>query len=301
MEAAQHIVKLGPIAVELVDRTMIELARDIALFRPTLEQFVRGTPEAILLVEFGEDDHEENLRRLRGSHELIGDLGFGWEKHRRALGRRGRGARSEAAGGDHRCAHRRPQHHDVDEGGGEAGFLRRGLRGAARASGRLYRQAHARFSRSTARAAPGMRMPRSAACTCGRCSICGSTRMSSRCAPSPRRRSTWCAATRARIPASTATASFAPSSTSRCSGRGWCARSRRSRTSSIPNACSIPARSCWRRNSTTAATFATARAIAASRSARGSTGRRSPAPAAVSRAPSRCATTTAPAAISPAA
>ena len=30
MDAAQHLVKLEPIAVELVDRTMIELARDIA-------------------------------------------------------------------------------------------------------------------------------------------------------------------------------------------------------------------------------------------------------------------------------
>src|ERR1700682_5587995 len=56
MEAAQHIVKLGPIAVELVDRTMVELARAIAMFRPTLERFVRGEPAAILLVEFGEDD-----------------------------------------------------------------------------------------------------------------------------------------------------------------------------------------------------------------------------------------------------
>ena len=45
-----------PIAVELVDRTMIELAREIAMFRPTLEQFVRGAPDAVLLVEFGEDD-----------------------------------------------------------------------------------------------------------------------------------------------------------------------------------------------------------------------------------------------------
>ena len=45
MDAAQHIVKLNPIAVELVDRTMIALARDIAMFRPTLEQFVRGAPE----------------------------------------------------------------------------------------------------------------------------------------------------------------------------------------------------------------------------------------------------------------
>jgi FAD/FMN-containing dehydrogenase len=29
MDSAQHIVKLGPSAVELVDRTMIDLARDI--------------------------------------------------------------------------------------------------------------------------------------------------------------------------------------------------------------------------------------------------------------------------------
>ena len=80
MSAAQHIVKLGPIAVELVDRTMIGLASDIAMFRPTLQQFVRGEPDAILLVEFGEDDQEENLRRLRRLEELLGDLGFGWDK-----------------------------------------------------------------------------------------------------------------------------------------------------------------------------------------------------------------------------
>src|SRR4029453_17007042 len=38
MNAAQHIVKLGPIAVELVDRTMIGLANDIAMFRPALKE-----------------------------------------------------------------------------------------------------------------------------------------------------------------------------------------------------------------------------------------------------------------------
>src|SRR5437660_10080205 len=80
MEAAQHIVKLGPIAVELVDRTMIALAADIAMFRPTLKQFVRGDPAAILLVEFGEDDQAENLRRLARLHQLMGDLGFGFDR-----------------------------------------------------------------------------------------------------------------------------------------------------------------------------------------------------------------------------
>src|SRR5262249_55204177 len=79
MDAAQHIVKVAPIAVELVDRTMIALARDIALFRPTVEAFVRGDPDAVLLVEFAEDDFDENLRRLQQLGALMGDLGFAWD------------------------------------------------------------------------------------------------------------------------------------------------------------------------------------------------------------------------------
>jgi Fe-S oxidoreductase len=80
MDAAQHIVRLKPIGVELIDRTMIELAGEIAMFRPTLERFVRGDPDAILLVEFGEDDQGENLRRLKQLSELMGDLGYGFDK-----------------------------------------------------------------------------------------------------------------------------------------------------------------------------------------------------------------------------
>jgi FAD/FMN-containing dehydrogenase/Fe-S oxidoreductase len=80
MNAAQHIVRLQPIAVELIDRTMIGLAREIAMFQPTLGKFVREDPAAILLVEFGEADHEENLRRLRQLKELIGDIGFNWDQ-----------------------------------------------------------------------------------------------------------------------------------------------------------------------------------------------------------------------------
>jgi FAD/FMN-containing dehydrogenase/Fe-S oxidoreductase len=77
MEAAQHIVKLAPIAVELVDATMIALARDIAMFRPTLDAFVLCAPAALLLVEFAEQP-DENARRLQRLHELMGDLGFAW-------------------------------------------------------------------------------------------------------------------------------------------------------------------------------------------------------------------------------
>jgi FAD/FMN-containing dehydrogenase/Fe-S oxidoreductase len=79
MNAAQHLVKTGPIAVELVDRTMIELAREIAMFRPTLEKFVRGAPDAVLLVEFDAGE-EDNKRKLAHLHDVMSDLGFGWEK-----------------------------------------------------------------------------------------------------------------------------------------------------------------------------------------------------------------------------
>ncbi|MEK9790681.1 MAG: FAD-linked oxidase C-terminal domain-containing protein, partial [Alphaproteobacteria bacterium] len=80
MDAAQHLVTLDPVAVELVDDTMIELARSIPIFQPTVEEAVRGNPAALLLVEFAEDDMAENERRLRQLHEMMGDLGFGWDK-----------------------------------------------------------------------------------------------------------------------------------------------------------------------------------------------------------------------------
>jgi FAD/FMN-containing dehydrogenase/Fe-S oxidoreductase len=76
MESTQHIVKLGPAAVELVDRTMIELARDMPMFRATVDRFVQGEPDAILLTEFAGPDADDNLRRLRRLVELMGDLGF---------------------------------------------------------------------------------------------------------------------------------------------------------------------------------------------------------------------------------
>lgn len=80
MDAAQHIVRLDPVAVELVDRTMIELARGIDIFRPTIEKVVKGEPDALLLVDFAEDDWDENLRRLKQLHEVMGDLGFDWSR-----------------------------------------------------------------------------------------------------------------------------------------------------------------------------------------------------------------------------
>lgn len=79
MDATQHLVELGPHAVELVDSTMIQLARDIDLYRPSVEEFVRGEPAAVLLVEFALDSQDENLKQLASLHERMADLGFHWE------------------------------------------------------------------------------------------------------------------------------------------------------------------------------------------------------------------------------
>jgi FAD/FMN-containing dehydrogenase/Fe-S oxidoreductase len=76
MDTARHIVGLAPSAVELVDRTMLNLARDIGAYRATVDAVVRGDPEAILLVEFAGEElaaEEDNLHRLA---ELMDDLGL---------------------------------------------------------------------------------------------------------------------------------------------------------------------------------------------------------------------------------
>ncbi len=76
MEAPQHIVKLKPTAVELVDSTMIALARSNPAFRPIVDQCVRGEPAAILLVEFAGDDGDTQIRRLQELVELMGERGL---------------------------------------------------------------------------------------------------------------------------------------------------------------------------------------------------------------------------------
>ncbi|WP_298828587.1 FAD-binding and (Fe-S)-binding domain-containing protein [uncultured Piscinibacter sp.] len=76
MDSAQHIVKLGPSAVELVDRTMIELSRANPAFRPVIETALIGSPDAILLVEFSGDDRSMLLKQLKALVELMADLGM---------------------------------------------------------------------------------------------------------------------------------------------------------------------------------------------------------------------------------
>jgi FAD/FMN-containing dehydrogenase/Fe-S oxidoreductase len=76
MEATRHIVALDPEAVELVDRTMIDLGRSIPIFRDTIDRMVIGEPESLLIVEFHGDEDQPLLAQLARLESLMGDLGF---------------------------------------------------------------------------------------------------------------------------------------------------------------------------------------------------------------------------------
>jgi len=75
MSAAQHIVQLDPEAVELVDRTMIDLGRSIPIFRATIDRMLLGQPDSLLIVEFHGFEDAPLLAKLAELDTLMGDLG----------------------------------------------------------------------------------------------------------------------------------------------------------------------------------------------------------------------------------
>src|SRR5262249_32216884 len=65
-----------PVAVELVDSTLIALARENPDFSAKIARFLRGSPGAILLVEFVHAEPAPPARDLERLAELLADLGF---------------------------------------------------------------------------------------------------------------------------------------------------------------------------------------------------------------------------------
>ncbi len=76
MAAAQHLVTLDPEAVELVDRTMIDLGRAIPIYRATIDRMVQGAPDSLLIVEFHGDMDAPLQAKLRDLDAMMADLGY---------------------------------------------------------------------------------------------------------------------------------------------------------------------------------------------------------------------------------
>ena len=75
MDAAQHLVTLGPSAVELVDKHDGSAFAQHPYVRQNRRVICKGDPDALLLVEFAEEDQKENIRRLDQLEQLMADLG----------------------------------------------------------------------------------------------------------------------------------------------------------------------------------------------------------------------------------
>ncbi len=75
MRATPAIVALGPTCVELVDRTILELARDIPAFRSTLAEIQAGDAEALLITEFAGNDATAQRQSLMALHDCLAGLG----------------------------------------------------------------------------------------------------------------------------------------------------------------------------------------------------------------------------------
>ncbi|TXN20177.1 FAD-binding oxidoreductase [Methylobacterium sp. WL9] len=76
METTQAIVALDPVAVELVDNNVLVLGADIPLFRATLADITRGTPNCLLIAEFAGDDHFAISQDLKRLDACMADNGF---------------------------------------------------------------------------------------------------------------------------------------------------------------------------------------------------------------------------------
>jgi FAD/FMN-containing dehydrogenase/Fe-S oxidoreductase len=76
MESTQHLVTLGPDAVELVDNTILTLSREMPQFAATMREVVKGEPNCLLLVEFAGDHAQELSERLDELDGMMSRLGY---------------------------------------------------------------------------------------------------------------------------------------------------------------------------------------------------------------------------------
>ena len=160
LDALAACLELGPSAVELMDRMLIDLARNQRSLKDTMAA-VRGRPEALLMVEFSSDDAADVSYRV---HELAAPP----RRHRRADGERAGARRGDA----------RPAVGAAQRRGAAA--LRHGRRRASRSrSARTPRsprsgcrsspRGSAKSSTATAPTARSTATRASAACTSARC------------------------------------------------------------------------------------------------------------------------------------
>ena len=77
MEATVEIIKTGPAAVELVDKTILDLAKD-SIEAARQRNFISGDPEAILIVEYYGDSPADLIQRIETLEALLKESNLGY-------------------------------------------------------------------------------------------------------------------------------------------------------------------------------------------------------------------------------
>ncbi len=71
MEITKEIVKLKPTTVELMDNNLIYLAKQIPIYAEGIKKYVLGNPEAVLMVEFIDEDLNVARNKIKDLESLI--------------------------------------------------------------------------------------------------------------------------------------------------------------------------------------------------------------------------------------
>ncbi|MBM3239879.1 anaerobic glycerol-3-phosphate dehydrogenase subunit C [Candidatus Poribacteria bacterium] len=77
MEATNEALQCGPSAVEVVDKTVLDLTKESIQYS-RLRTFLQGEPEAILIVEFYGDSQEELLEKIDNLEKRFKAKGYGY-------------------------------------------------------------------------------------------------------------------------------------------------------------------------------------------------------------------------------
>ncbi len=75
LRAVPKIASLNPAAIELLDRTMLAFLAERAKSDTQAARLLRGVPDALLIVEFDEDNPVDNTRRLKALADVVAEAG----------------------------------------------------------------------------------------------------------------------------------------------------------------------------------------------------------------------------------
>ena len=71
MALTKEMVKLKPTTVELLDKNLIDLAKAIPLYAGEINKYIKGDPEAVLIVEFIDEDLDLARQKLKDLESLV--------------------------------------------------------------------------------------------------------------------------------------------------------------------------------------------------------------------------------------